>query len=456
MEQDKSNRFINSEIEEEEIEVVAVDENSWNDRRQDSQNPSESGDTVDSKEVTHDVDFQENGKKWLKEEGLEGQELKSENLREKESVEVNSEDEIECLEEENFGNSTASLPDNSEKPWEEKHQTSESQDEHMPLENEQFAHWLNTNRTQGKEGRTFGEERYAVVLEKESRNLHFEENVDERPTGSENSFEKKIRLAVGGIDVKQPLTAGNELSDNGDNQAAEAGSETEKDGATFFRDSEYNENEGKSEGREVLAKFEEKEAISHNSIPIILNVTDTEFLLVPFKPSEEFSVDLSHLVTLYDSYDIIDSSVENLFCAIRSNIDLSELVSLDSNNELVLVIPTLNNLYITEDNVYTHEILIRDFLNSFLFLKKNSELLGEELPFISLSLHLKTKDRFITRFNELTRTVREGKGFGALLGSSRLPDQYHQEHSPVSHSKLKRGLSNGAEEEGNKRLKTDI
>ena len=451
MDQVKSNKFINSEMEEEEVEAIDVDENSWNDKEEYSKNTNELENSVDSEEVKYGVDIQEKDKESA-EEDIERQEL-SENFRESESVEINSEDEIECLEEENFNSSTPSLSKSSERQRQGNYQIGESHDENMSFENAKAVPWLNTNKTQGKEGRTFGEEGYALSLEKASNNLSSENSVGE---GSEKVLVGKIAPGIDGVDVNLPLTTENELSNKGDAQSVKRSPEPEKGGTTFSRDRGYHVNEEKSEGRELLEKFEQKEAISHKRIPIILNVTDTEFLLVPFKSSEESGMDVSHLVTLYDSYDIIDSSVESLFCAIRSNIDLSELVSLDSTNELVLVIPALNNLYITEDNVYTHEILIRDFLNSFLFLRKNSELLGEELPFISLTLHLKTKDRFITKFNELTRTIREGKGFGALLTSSTLPDPYYQEPESVSPSKLKRALSSGAEEESIKKLKTDI
>lgn len=149
------------------------------------------------------------------------------------------------------------------------------------------------------------------------------------------------------------------------------------------------------------------------TFPIIINIAETDFLLVPFDKHRNSEIDVSHLVSLYDDNEILKLTIEEFFGLMRTNEDLNEIHQFTVNKELVLVIPELN-LSITEDNIYSRDITIEDFIVSFENLKSNSINDGEELVHKSISFLLTSQTRFITNFNNLTESIRRGKGFNCV------------------------------------------
>lgn len=143
---------------------------------------------------------------------------------------------------------------------------------------------------------------------------------------------------------------------------------------------------------------------------VILRIGGTEFLLVPFNDS------YSHLVSLYDD-NIIGQTIESFFGLIRAHEDLKEIHSFSIEDELVLRVPELN-MVITEDNVYSREITIEDFVKTFISLTENTA--NRECIPKQLSLNITSQTRFITNFNDLSETIRSGLGFEKLSRKHKL------------------------------------
>ncbi|EGW33047.1 uncharacterized protein SPAPADRAFT_60365 [Spathaspora passalidarum NRRL Y-27907] len=146
-------------------------------------------------------------------------------------------------------------------------------------------------------------------------------------------------------------------------------------------------------------------------IPVVLNLSDTEFLLFPIN-QEKCKIDCSHLVALYDSAQIQQLSIELFFQFLRSNEDLSEIFKLTNADEILLEIPELEKLEISEDNVYCKDITIRDFIEIFVRLCEGTED-QNKIP-KSLNFNLRTKTRFISKFNHLVEVAGESGGFESI------------------------------------------
>ncbi|CCE83412.1 Piso0_003987 [Millerozyma farinosa CBS 7064] len=153
--------------------------------------------------------------------------------------------------------------------------------------------------------------------------------------------------------------------------------------------------------------------------PIIVKIADTDFLLVPFRSSND-EIDVSHLVSLYDDQNVLNSSLESFFVSMRNHEDLNEICSFDASRELVLTVPELGNITITEDNIYSREVSVNDFVDRFHDFKLNSKLHDSELLFQTLSFKLSFQTRFISEFNNLSKLLREDCGFKRLLEERRI------------------------------------
>lgn len=138
--------------------------------------------------------------------------------------------------------------------------------------------------------------------------------------------------------------------------------------------------------------------------PITITVASTEFLLIP---STNDSV--SHLVSLYDDTEVLQLTIERFFDKIRANEDLREIQSLPTSVEMVLSVPELGALTITEDNIYSRDITVLDLVDTFEHLQRCSDA-SAECP-SSLSLCITTQPRFIASFNTLTDLIRRGVGY---------------------------------------------
>lgn len=166
------------------------------------------------------------------------------------------------------------------------------------------------------------------------------------------------------------------------------------------------------------------------TVPIIIDVADTEFLLVPFK-AENSSIDVSLLVPLFDSSSVLELPIEEFFGLMRHNEDLNEIYNFSVDEELVLLFPQFDGLHLTEDNVYSREVTFNDFLSTFERLAENTV---SEKP-LSMACTLTSQTRFITKFNGLAELIREKKGFESIMKHS--PEKRPAE-SPTSAKKRQR------------------
>ncbi|KAK6463999.1 hypothetical protein DFJ63DRAFT_317353 [Scheffersomyces coipomensis] len=163
------------------------------------------------------------------------------------------------------------------------------------------------------------------------------------------------------------------------------------------------------------------------NIPIILKVTDAEFILYPID-QEKCAVDCSLYVSLYDNSEIIHATIEEFFGSIRANEDLKEIIEFEVDEELVLEVPELSNLKVTEDNIYSRDISIEDFFRVFLELKESTR--STDVIPKSISFNITTQTRFISRFNELSELIRDGKGFESIPNTNkRRLDKIQREES---------------------------
>jgi hypothetical protein len=146
-----------------------------------------------------------------------------------------------------------------------------------------------------------------------------------------------------------------------------------------------------------------------HKLPIIIDVADTEFLLVPFK-AEDSSIDVSLLVPLFDTESVLELPIEEFFGLMRHNEDLNEIYKFSVDEELVLLFPQFDGLHLTEDNVYSREVTFNDFVSTFERLAENTT---SEKP-LSMACALTSQTRFITKFNGLAELIREQKGFESI------------------------------------------
>ncbi|KAG7661869.1 uncharacterized protein J8A68_004616 [[Candida] subhashii] len=148
------------------------------------------------------------------------------------------------------------------------------------------------------------------------------------------------------------------------------------------------------------------------NIPVVLNLLDTEFLLFPIN-QETCSTDCSHLISLFDDYSNQSMSIKDLFDFLRFNEDLNEIRQFQAEEEMVLDIPNLGGLHITEDNVCCKNVSIISFIELFAKLVDSSDDKLDIPQF--LNLNITTQPRFITKFNELINSVELGNiGFHSM------------------------------------------
>ncbi|EGV62114.1 hypothetical protein PSN45_000826 [Yamadazyma tenuis] len=153
--------------------------------------------------------------------------------------------------------------------------------------------------------------------------------------------------------------------------------------------------------------------IETKKVPIVLTIEDTQFLLLSL--SEDQMVQFERLVplmALFENTSLLESSIGELFEIIRTDDDLVELHNYTKMDELVLTIPELNGIKISEDNIYTRNILINDFTKMFNALTYKTA--SEDLNFSHLNFSISVQPRFITDFNALNDSIRRGHGFESV------------------------------------------
>lgn len=169
---------------------------------------------------------------------------------------------------------------------------------------------------------------------------------------------------------------------------------------------------------------------SFDAVPIVIRVVGSDFLLSPFTPpltpadsEKKFDYpDMLHLVALFEDDQIHECTVEQLFERLRQQEELKELQLFDDAREMRLDFPQLH-MYITEDNIYCREVTIRDFIQTFQNLCRNSSNIARPM---SLDMVVSTQLRFITQFNMLAQSTREGLGFDLVAKRAmEISDDFH-------------------------------
>lgn len=245
-----------------------------------------------------------------------------------------------------------------------------------------------------------------VVIEDETR----EDSINEKEKQAEDSSKNEQEYSESENDDNEDpeLLAGEEHARE---DASEDLDEDTNNGDDIYA---YEEDEEVDEINSAQQAQEEHESNGHTNsdtgqLPIIIDVADTEFLLVPFK-AESPSVDVSHLVPLFDTDAILDLTVEEFFGTMRHNEDLNEIQKFSVEEELVLIFPQLDGLHITEDNVYSKEVTFNDFVSTFESLLDKTV---HSKP-LTITCMLTSQTRFITKFNALAEIIRENKGFESI------------------------------------------
>lgn len=159
-----------------------------------------------------------------------------------------------------------------------------------------------------------------------------------------------------------------------------------------------------------MEENKDKNSLDDIPMPIFIRISGDDYLLIPFyKPTK---LDLEGLVALFDDSSVLGQSTDDFFGSLRDNEDLVDLYNFEENEELILIIPELGNLSITEDNIYSRDIGIWDFVKAFMSLKMNSKDDTSVPP--RMTLEVSTQRRFITKFNKLAESVNSGKGFNDI------------------------------------------
>lgn len=163
-------------------------------------------------------------------------------------------------------------------------------------------------------------------------------------------------------------------------------------------------------------------SVEHRMVPVVLKFLDVEFLLIQLDEDQVSSnPQIKHLTPLFDDPKILEHSIGELFEIIRTDDDLLEMHEFTEYDELVLRIPELDDITITEDNIYCRNILINDFtkvLNALVFKTRNYG----DLESVSLHLEITSQPRFITNFNNLNDLIRLGYGLDRIAYRKKLYD----------------------------------
>lgn len=159
-----------------------------------------------------------------------------------------------------------------------------------------------------------------------------------------------------------------------------------------------------------MEENKDKNSLEDIPMPIFIRISGDDYLLIPFyQPTK---LDLEGLVALFDDSSVLGQSTDDFFGSLRDNEDLVDIYNFEENDELILIIPELGNLSITEDNIYSRDIGIWDFVKAFMSLKLNSKDDTSVPP--KMTLEVSTQRRFITKFNKLAESVNSGKGFNDI------------------------------------------
>ncbi|EMG50800.1 hypothetical protein G210_0744 [Candida maltosa Xu316] len=140
--------------------------------------------------------------------------------------------------------------------------------------------------------------------------------------------------------------------------------------------------------------------------PIFINYSNQKFLLFPNDHQQNIETNDEQSSPIFEETNY-SLTIEELFTELRSNETLNEIEPFLIIEEIILSITEFENLKITEDNLYSKDLTIEDFLNLFNKLKASTQD-SSKIPH-SLNFNISTQSRFITTFNKL---VEESQSVG--------------------------------------------
>ncbi|OWB56380.1 hypothetical protein B5S28_g2280 [[Candida] boidinii] len=157
----------------------------------------------------------------------------------------------------------------------------------------------------------------------------------------------------------------------------------------------------------LIEKVEEKEKTSDLGsggleIPVYLDLGDDGVYKL-FPPTCEEEEDYRELPVAFEDSSVLPIRLESFFASLRQFFRMNSL-NLDNDGELVLKFKEIG-LCITEDNIYCKDLSILNILSLFEGLRKNTK---SKTLIKFMIIDISTHVRFITKFNELSRKLKNG------------------------------------------------
>ncbi|GMF97586.1 unnamed protein product [[Candida] boidinii] len=161
----------------------------------------------------------------------------------------------------------------------------------------------------------------------------------------------------------------------------------------------------------LIEKFPEKEkekeqasCLENSSIgiPVYLDLGDDGIYKL-FPPTCDEEEEYKELPVAFEDSAVLPIKLESFFASLRQFFRMNSL-DLDNDGELVLKFKDIG-LCITEDNIYCRDLSILDILALFEGLRNNTK---NKTLIKFMIIDISTRVRFITKFNELSRKLKNG------------------------------------------------
>lgn len=134
--------------------------------------------------------------------------------------------------------------------------------------------------------------------------------------------------------------------------------------------------------------------------PIIISITGDQLLLIPHYNDSS----VKEMISLFSVEEVASCTLRDIFQLLRNG-DLIDAYSFHAEDELRFDIPQMN-LSVTEDNIYARDIKLWELIQTFDQLRQSEA--------TALTIHLSTQKRFISQFRLITRYRDSGKSLADL------------------------------------------
>ncbi|OWB66653.1 hypothetical protein B5S30_g1996 [[Candida] boidinii] len=159
----------------------------------------------------------------------------------------------------------------------------------------------------------------------------------------------------------------------------------------------------------LIEKLQEKEkeqapGLENSSlgIPVYLDLGDDGIYKL-FPPTCDEEEEYKELPVAFEDSSVLPIKLESFFASLRQFFRMNSL-DLDNDGELVLKFKDIG-LCITEDNIYCRDLSILNILALFEGLRNNTK---NKTLIKFMIIDISTRVRFITKFNELSRKLKNG------------------------------------------------